>query len=379
MKELWKKAGIILGHVVCIIIILFCIVYSQSVYEEENQTANQQEDLVSTTKIPTKETTPTPIEVPTPTPLPTETPVPTEALEETEVIIPTQALEVTDIPVITQTPEVTETPVPTEMPEVTETPIEESLTEREAVKLQVLTNITDGVYKEINNDKDGWWFRRKKDHVPSGTGEQFDIGEYQGYYLQEKVDNGDKVIYMTIDCGYRSDNTEKMLDIFKKHDVKVMFFVTKHFIDASPKEVRRMVEEGHMVGNHSVTHADLTELTDEEIVEEILGCEEAFYEVTGKQMDLYFRPPEGAYSKRTMQITKDLGYKTIFWSIAYNDYDKKNQPGKDFVIEHFDTYHHNGAIPLMHNDSQSNLEAMDEVLTFLEEQGYRFGTLSELK
>lgn len=266
------------------------------------------------------------------------------------------------------------------MPTETPTPLPtEQVSGRECVKQQVLLNISEKVYASLDNKKDNWWFRRKKEHVPSGSGEAFDISEYQGYYLNEQVKDGDKVIYMTIDCGYGSSNTPVMLDTFKKHNIKVMFFVTKFFIDANPEYVKRMVEEGHMVGNHSVSHADLTSLTDEEIYKEIIDCEEAFYKVTGQQMNLYFRPPEGAYSKRTMQITEDLGYKTIFWSIAYGDYDKNNQPGKDYVINHFTTYHHNGAIPLMHNDSDSNMEAMDDVLTLLEEQGYRFGTLDELE
>jgi peptidoglycan-N-acetylmuramic acid deacetylase len=140
-----------------------------------------------------------------------------------------------------------------------------------------------------------------------------------------------------------------------------------------------MVDEGHLVGNHSVTHPNVAKLTPEEIYEQIVGCEEAFYEVTGEQMDLYFRQPQGAYSPQMMQIIEDLGYKTIFWSIAYNDYEEDNQPGRDYVIKHFNTYHHNGAIPLMHNDSVSNREAMEDVLDLLKDAGYRFGTLDELK
>ncbi len=361
MKELWKKAGIILGHVICILIILFCITYSQNIFGKENagQSMEVQGDIATEPLLPTS--TPKSTETPTPT----NTPMPTETLAPTNTPMPTETVAPTNTPM--------PTPQPTQAPPVTD------VTDREAVKQWVLHNIEVNAYSELDNTKYSWWFRRMTNQVPSGSGEQFDISKYQGYYRDETAEDVDKVIYMTIDCGYGSANTPAMLDIFKKHDVKVMFFVTKYFIDSSPEYVRRMVEEGHMVGNHSVTHPDLTKLTDEEIYKEIIGSEEAFFEVTGKQMDLYFRPPEGAYSKRTMQITEDLGYKTIFWSIAYNDYDKNNQPGKAYVIDHFNAHHHNGAIPLMHNDSQSNLEAMDEVLTFLKEQGYRFGTLDELK
>lgn len=403
---MWKKAGIILGHVICIFIILFSITYHQNVFGKENN--DKMADVqgnpeavtdVSQTPIPTEilevkeKPTPTNTLTPTETPMLTNTPIPTVTPELIATNTPTPTVTPVSEPTPTNTPEPTVTPVseptPTNTPTPTVTPVPTvqptqappvtDATDREAVKQWVLSNISAKVYSELDNNKEGWWFIRNTDQIPSGSGEQFDISEYQGYFRNKEVEDGDKVVYMTIDCGYGSANTPEMLDIFKKHDVKVMFFVTKYFIDSSPEYVRRMVEEGHMVGNHSVTHPNLTKLTDEEIYKEIIGCEEAFFEVTGKQMDLYFRPPEGAYSKRTMQITEDLGYKTIFWSIAYNDYDKNNQPGKAYVIDHFNTYHHNGAIPLMHNDSQSNLEAMDDVLTFLKEQGYRFGTLDELK
>jgi peptidoglycan-N-acetylmuramic acid deacetylase len=126
-------------------------------------------------------------------------------------------------------------------------------------------------------------------------------------------------------------------------------------------------------------YTSFLKLTDDEIYNEIIGCEEKYYELTGKQMDLFFRPPGGDYSKRTMQITKDLGYFSVFWSVAYYDYDKDNQPGKEYVLNHFVQYHHNGAIILMHNDSDSNRDAMRDVIIYLKEQGYRFGSLEELQ
>ena len=160
--------------------------------------------------------------------------------------------------------------------------------------------------------------------------------------------------------------------------MKVTFFVTNYFLEANPKEARRMAEEGHFVGNHSVTHPDLTTLSDADVYSEIIGCEEAYYNITGKQMDLFFRPPGGNYSRRTMQITEDLGYSSIFWSIAYFDYDQSNQPGVEYVLNHFEQYHHNGAVVLMHNDSSSNRDAMKDVILYLKQQGYRFGSLDEL-
>ncbi len=379
MYETGKKIALILGHLVCIFIIIYCMADSQAFAKEEEEKEvytvvkpfsnfKQQSnhyDESSPTKVPQKEAEVIPL---------TNTPVPT----------PSEFPIITEPPMITETPVVTEPPLETVIPSATDVPTEtptsepsiEAADERSTTKLKVMSNISEGSYSDLENNRGSWWFRRKSNHVPSDSGEIFDISEFQGYFLNKDAE--DKVIYLTLDCGYSSDNTDVILDILKKHEVKVTYFITKDFLDDSHEEVRRMVTEGHAVGNHSVTHPDLTTLTDEEIYLEITGCEEAFNEVTGTQMDLFFRPPTGAYSKRTMQLTEELGYKTIFWSIAYKDYDQNNQPGKEYVIDHFKEYHHNGAIVLMHNDSVSNMEAMDEVLTFLKEQGYRFGTLDEL-
>ncbi len=398
MSEKRKKAGIIAGHILCIGIIIFCIVYGGSALNENADSPAVIQPSVTPevtipptpteTVIPTKEPTPTETVIPTEEPVltetvvPTEEPVPTETVVPTEEPVPTEPVAPTEEPVLTEPVAPTESPVPTATPIPIEVPEEitesESLSDLEIAKRQVVANISNGVYKEYDNTKYSWWFHRKDGHVPSGSGAAFNMKEFQGYYLNEAVKDGDKVVYMTIDCGFGSANTPVMLDIFKKHDIKVTFFVTKYFIDACPDYLRRMVEEGHTVGNHSVSHVDLTARSDEDVYREITGCEEAFFKVTGTQMAPYFRPPEGAYSKRTLQLTEDLGYKTIFWSIAYYDYNKQDQPGKAYVIDHFSTYHHNGAVPLMHNDSVSNMEAMDEVLTLLKEQGYRFGTLDEL-
>ena len=350
MKESGKKAVLILGHVICIFIIIYCFAQSKEVIFVSPTPAysSEKENLeITPTEIPVISTMPTEIPVIStmPTEIPTSTPVPTEEA----VIFPTVVPEIIGIS-----------------------------EEREELKQQVLQKIADGTYSELDNKSDEWWFYRKKDHVASGSGEFFNIKEYQGFYLDKSAADEDKVIYLTLDCGYGSSNTKVILDVLKKHDVKATFFVTKMFMDAEPESVRRMVEEGHTVGNHTVSHKKLPTLTDEEIYQEIILCEERFFEITGTQMPLFFRPPGGAYSKRTMQLTEDLGYKTIFWSIAYYDYNLNDQPGKQYVIDHFEDYHHNGAIPLMHNDSSSNRDAMDAVITFLKEEGYRFGSLEEL-
>ena len=392
MQNVWKKAGIFLGHAICILVLIYSYADTNELFhakengilaennlktEENGLSLEESANTVTATSTALVIPTPTIIPVPMTTSTPIDTPTPTVVLSPTATCTP--ILSAIPEPTVTPTVETlpTKEPTPTVIP-VTSVPVEVLMEERENKKSQVLQNIADGMYVALDNKKSSWWFRRKENQVPSGSGEAFKINDYQGFYCNTKADNEDKVVYLTIDCGYGSENTAVILDVLKKHDVKVTFFITGYFLNDSPKDAIRMVEEGHTVANHSLTHADLTKLSDQEIYDEIVKCEDAFYKLTGTPMAMYFRPPEGSYSKRTMQITEDLGYKTIYWSLAYRDFDRNNQPGKEYVLDHFSVYHHNGAIPLMHNDSDSNMEAMDELLTYLKEQGYRFGTLEEL-
>lgn len=236
-------------------------------------------------------------------------------------------------------------------------------------------------YYEFKNDKLAWWFKRDQNHGKSGCDDTVELSSYGAYYLDDTVDanSQDKVIYLTFDCGYENGYTNKILDVLKKEDVPACFFVTKTFVRDNVDIVKRMKEEGHQVGNHTITHPSLPTKSFEEIVEEIEGTASYMEEVTGYKMDPYLRPPKGEYSCRTLAITHDLGYKTIFWSMAYVDYDVNKQPGADYVIEHFNKYHHNGAIVLMHNVSSSNAEALETVINNLKNAGYRFTSLNELR
>lgn len=232
-------------------------------------------------------------------------------------------------------------------------------------------------YTKYSNKKKAWYFMRNKEHKKvTGAQEAETLAKYDAYYLNAKTK--EKVIYLTFDCGYENGYTEKILDILKGHDAKAMFFVTKSYIKSNKDIVIRMKEEGHMVGNHTCTHPSLPDKNIEKVKSEILDCASYMKQETGYEMDSYIRPPMGEYSNRTLKITKDLGYKTIFWSMAYLDYDVNKQPGKAYVIKHFKENYHKGAIPLIHNVSSSNAQALDEVLTFLESKKYRFGTLDEL-
>ncbi len=233
-------------------------------------------------------------------------------------------------------------------------------------------------YEEYSNEKKAWWFQRKKNHEPSGSGEEFPIAGYSAYYLDKNAQTEDKVIYLTFDCGYENGFTPAILDTLAEKDVKVMFFVTKDFIVKNPDYVKRMKEEGHLVGNHTVRHLSSPDLTPEELEAELLEVARVMEEQTGYSLDPFFRPPMGEYSERTLKATQDMGYASIFWSIAYYDYDVNDQPGKDYVVDHFNTYHHNGSIVLMHNVSESNAQALGDVVDLLRDAGYRFAALTEL-
>lgn len=247
-------------------------------------------------------------------------------------------------------------------------------------KQPIVNNIREKeYYYGFNNEKFSWWIKRDNNHGPSGCDDAIELSDYGAYYLDKNASEEDKVIYLTFDCGYENGYTEQILDILAKEEVPACFFVTKTYIRDNIDITKRMKEEGHQVGNHTITHPSLPTKSYEEIIQEINGCADYMKEATGYDMDPYFRPPCGEYSERTLAITHDLGFKTIFWSMAYLDYDVNKQPGADYVINHFNKYHHNGAIVLMHNVSSSNAEALKAVIQNLKQEGYRFASLNELK
>lgn len=247
-------------------------------------------------------------------------------------------------------------------------------------KQPIVNNIREKeYYYGFNNEKFSWWIKRDNNHGPSGCDDAIELSDYGAYFLDKNASEEDKVIYLTFDCGYENGYTEQILDILAKEEVPACFFVTKTYIRDNIDITKRMKEEGHQVGNHTITHPSLPTKSYEEIIQEINGCADYMKEATGYDMDPYFRPPCGEYSERTLAITHDLGFKTIFWSMAYLDYDVNKQPGADYVINHFNKYHHNGAIVLMHNVSSSNAEALKAVIQNLKQEGYRFASLNELK
>lgn len=243
-----------------------------------------------------------------------------------------------------------------------------------------LLNTDQQKYQETSGETaqgiERWWLKRNENHQTPEVSDHIDLSKYDAYYVNPKCKK--KKIFLTFDCGYENGFTPKILDVLKKQKIVAAFFVTKPFIRGGRELVRRMKKEGHIVGNHTVHHKSMPTLSDRDNKQEIIDCAEYCKEATGYEMDHFIRPPMGEYNEKTLKLTKSMGYKTIFWSMAYVDFDVNKQPGKQYVVEHFKKYTHNGAISLMHNVSQSNAEALDEVITNLKKEGYQFESLKKL-
>lgn len=243
-----------------------------------------------------------------------------------------------------------------------------------------LLNTDQQKYQETSGETaqgiERWWLKRNENHQTPEVSDHIDLSKYDAYYVNPKCKK--KKIFLTFDCGYENGFTPKILDVLKKQKVVAAFFVTKPFIREGRELIRRMKKEGHIVGNHTVHHKSMPTLSDRDNKQEIIDCAEYCKEATGYEMDHFIRPPMEEYNEKTLKLTKSMGYKTIFWSMAYVDFDVNKQPGKQYVVEHFKKYTHNGAIPLMHNVSQSNAEALDEVITNLKKEGYQFESLKKL-
>ena len=211
---------------------------------------------------------------------------------------------------------------------------------------------------------------------PTGNVSAEKLAEYNAYYVG---DSAEKVIYLTFDCGYENGNTEPILDALKKHNVQATFFVVGHFLETAPDLVKRMAEEGHTVGNHTYSHPDMSKISDmTSFQKEIEDVEKLYYKITGESMVKYYRPPQGKYSTANLEMAKELGYNTFFWSLAYVDWYQDKQPTHEEAFEKLLGRIHPGAIVLLHSTSQTNGEILDELLTKWEEMGYVVRPLSEL-
>lgn len=202
------------------------------------------------------------------------------------------------------------------------------------------------------------------------------LERYDAVYL---ADENQKRIYLTFDAGYENGCTPQILDALKKHQVPAAFFLVGNYLEQNPELVQRMVSEGHLVGNHTYHHPDMSRISDpDEFARELHSLEELYEQVTGQTMKKYYRPPQGIYSEENLRQAKALGYRTVFWSLAYVDWQNDAQPTREEAMSKLISRVHNGAVVLLHSTSKTNAEILDELLTRWEEMGYEFGTLDEL-
>ena len=232
-------------------------------------------------------------------------------------------------------------------------------------------------YSKYSGERKMWGVVRNANHeAPSATDTQKFLQKYDGWYIGPHSQT-DKVLYLTFDCGYENGYTPKILDVLKKKGVKATFFVTMDYIRTAPDIVKRMKAEGHIVGNHTWSHPDMTTLSVKEVKSELNKTAKYMKEQTGYTMDKVMRPPYMYYSNRTLKIMQDMGYATVLSSLAYMDWDPDDQPGTQYVIDMWNKNHHNGMIALMHAVSESNTNALATVIDNMWALGYRFGVLRE--
>ena len=229
----------------------------------------------------------------------------------------------------------------------------------------------------ISNKKIGWGLKREKDHKRPDLGKENQelLQKYDGYGIGNETSNK---IYLTFDEGYEAGYTEKILDTLKEKQVTATFFITAHYLNTSEELVKRMIDDGHIVGNHTVNHKSLPDISDEEIKEEVMKLHQSIYEKTGYEMK-YIRPPKGEYSERTLAVTKELGYTNVMWTFGYLDYDENNQKGTEYAKKIILDNLHNGEIMLLHGNSKDNANVLDSVIKEAKAEGYEFKSLDEFE
>lgn len=255
-------------------------------------------------------------------------------------------------------------------------------TPAEPVKNEEPVKKESGDYSSLSNEKAGWWFNPKKaggndkSTIPEKTANL--LNKYNGIW-QAKTD--EKVMYLTFDEGYEyNNNTAKILDTLKAKGVKAAFFVTGAYVKSNLDLVNRMANEGHLVCNHSVNHLNQVEAikNPKKLEDDIAGLQNLYKEKTGNNLASFLRPPEGVYSERTLKFINDMGYRPVFWSFAYKDWLRDNQPDKKFAIEKITGQFHPGSVLLLHAVSDTNAEILGEIIDQAVNMGYRFGSLYEL-
>ena len=226
----------------------------------------------------------------------------------------------------------------------------------------------------VSND---WGLSYKENgKTPQGNVSKTLLKDYNAFYVG---DEAQKNIYLTFDAGYENGYTESILDTLKKHNVNATFFLVGNYLETKPDLVKRMADEGHIVGNHTYSHPDMSKIsTAEAFADELNKMGSKYKEITGKDMLKIYRPPQGKFSEENLSMAKAMGYKTVFWSLAYVDWLEDKQPTKEEAFSKLLTRIHPGAVVLLHSTSKTNCEILDELITKWKDMGYSFKSIEEL-
>lgn len=237
--------------------------------------------------------------------------------------------------------------------------------------------LSTAAYAEYANSPIHWGFKKGSNEQPADAGKPLDdmLARLGAYY---KGDPTKKEIYLTFDNGYENGYTAHILDVLKKEKVPAAFFITGHYIESAPDLVKRMAAEGHIIGNHSWHHPDMTTISNEKIAKELEMVREGTEKLTGIKNMAYIRPPRGIFSERTIQAAKQEGYTHIFWSLAFKDWNVDQQKGWQYAYDNIMRQIHPGAVLLLHTVSKDNADALEKVIQDLKKKGYTFKTLDDL-
>lgn len=241
-----------------------------------------------------------------------------------------------------------------------------SLKEKETVNVST---------KPLSSKKIEWGIKRNENH------EQPDLGAKNKQMIEEykgiAIGNPDKkYVYLTFDEGYEAGYTPKLLEVLKQNNVKATFFITAHFLNTQEGLVKQMIEEGHIVGNHTVNHKSMPELSEEEIRKEVMDLHQAIYNKFNYEMK-YIRPPKGEFSETSLSVTNALGYTTVMWSFAYDDWNEEKQGREEYAKKKILDNIHSGAVILLHGNSKDNTNVLDYCIKEIKNMGYEFKSLDE--
>lgn len=231
--------------------------------------------------------------------------------------------------------------------------------------------------QSLSTKKIGWGIKKNDNH------EQPDLGKINKEIIEKNNgiamgNSNDKYIYLTFDEGYEAGYTPKILELLKNNDVKATFFITAHFVNTQPELVKQIIDEGHIVGNHTVNHKSMPTLSEEEIKKEVMELHTVIYQKFGYDMK-YIRPPKGEFSEKSIISTNNLGYKTVMWSFAYEDWNEDKQPNEESSKKKIIENLHNGEIMLLHGNSKTNTNILDSVIKEAKNMGYEFKSLDEFE